>query len=125
MISMKNLLFPSFLMNRKQIVTTLSFGLMGLILLISAGCDRFDLGMIDNNRDELDAVDPKFRSGRKLYSITMCQSGFRFTDPEEDDFGFGVYGDKVRIMKRPYRFHLSRPILGNIKAGEAAGYDSV
>ena len=39
-------------------VTTLSLGLIGLILLMSAGCDRFDLGMIDNNRDELDTVDP-------------------------------------------------------------------
>lgn len=45
-------------MNRKQIVTTLSLGLMGMILLMSAGCDRFDLGTIDNNRDELDTADP-------------------------------------------------------------------
>ena len=58
---------------------------------------------------------PKFRSWRKPYSFTMCQSGFKFADPEEGDLGFGIYGDRVRIMKRDYRFNLSRPILGNIK----------
>ena len=34
----------------------------------------------------------------------MCQSGFRFADPEKGDFGFGIYGDKVRIMGKHYRF---------------------
>ncbi len=58
---------------------------------------------------------PKFRSWRKPYSFTMCPSGFGFADPEEGDFGLGIYDDKVRIMKRHYRFNLSRPILGNIK----------
>ena len=58
---------------------------------------------------------PKFRSWRKSYSFTMCQSGFTFSDPEEGDLGFGIYGDKVRIMKHQYRFNLSRPILGSIK----------
>ena len=33
---------------------------------------------------------PRFRSWRKPYSFTMCQSGFRFADPEEGDFGFGI-----------------------------------
>ena len=58
---------------------------------------------------------PKFRSWRKPYSFSMCPSGYGFSDPEEGDFGFGIYDDKVRIMKRQYRFNLSRPILGNIK----------
>ena len=58
---------------------------------------------------------PKFRSWRRPYSFTMCQSGFMFADPEKGDFGFGIYGDKVRIMGKHYRFNLSRPILGNIK----------
>ena len=58
---------------------------------------------------------PKFRSWRKPYSFTMCPSGYRFADPEEGDFGPGIYGDKVRIQKKHYRFNLSRPILGNIK----------
>lgn len=58
---------------------------------------------------------PKFRSWRNPYSFTMGPSGFEFADPEEGDLGFGIYGDKVRIMKRHYRFNLSRPILGNIK----------
>ena len=29
--------------------------------------------------------------------------------------GYGVHGDRVRIMDKHYRFNLSRPILGNIK----------
>ncbi|RKU15115.1 transposase [Candidatus Poribacteria bacterium] len=58
---------------------------------------------------------PKFRSWRNPYSFTMGPSGFEFADPEEGDLGFGIYGDKVRIIKRQYRFNLSRPILGNIK----------
>ena len=58
---------------------------------------------------------PKFRSWRKPYSFTMGPSGFTFADPEEGDNGFGIYGDRVRIMKRQYRFNVSRPILGNIK----------
>ena len=56
---------------------------------------------------------PRFRSWRRPYSFTMCQSGFTFPDPAEGDFGFGIYGDK--IMGKHYRFNLSRPILGNIK----------
>ena len=47
---------------------------------------------------------PKFRSWRKPYSFTMCPSGYRFADPEKGDFGFGIYGDKVRIEKKHYRF---------------------
>ncbi len=58
-------------MNRKQIVTTLSFGLMGLILLMSAGCDRFDLGMIDNNRDELDAVEPNLVRANTMFGFKL------------------------------------------------------
>ena len=58
---------------------------------------------------------PKFRSWRKPYSFKMCPSGYQFADPEEGDFGPGIYSDKVRIQKKHYRFNLSRPILGNIK----------
>ena len=58
---------------------------------------------------------PKFRSWRKPYSFTMCQSGFTFADSEDGISGFGIYGDKVRIMEHSYRFNLSRPILGNIR----------
>ena len=71
MISMKNLLFPSFLMNRKQIVTTLSLGLMSLTLLLFAGCDRFDLGMIDNNRDELNTVDPNLVRANTMFGFKL------------------------------------------------------
>ena len=58
---------------------------------------------------------PKFRSWRKPYSFTLSPSGYMFADPEEGDFGFGIHGDKVRIMRKHYRFNLSRPILGNIR----------
>ena len=58
---------------------------------------------------------PRFRPWRKPYSFTMCQSGFTFADSEDGESGFGIYGDKVRIMEHQYRFTLSRPILGNIK----------
>ena len=46
---------------------------------------------------------PKFKSWRHPYSFTLGASGY------------GFHGDKVRIMKRHYRFNLHRPILGNIK----------
>ena len=46
---------------------------------------------------------PKFRSWRKPYSFTMSPSGY------------GFYGDRIRIMKKHYRFNLSRPILGKVK----------
>ena len=58
-------------MNRKQMVTTLSLGLIGLILLMSAGCDRFDLGMIDNNRDELDTVDPNLVRANTMFGFKL------------------------------------------------------
>ena len=46
---------------------------------------------------------PKFRSWRKPYSFTMSPSGY------------GFCGDKVRIMKKQYRFNLSREIIGNVR----------
>ncbi|RKU22281.1 proteinase inhibitor I4 serpin [Candidatus Poribacteria bacterium] len=58
-------------MDRKQIVTTLSLGLMGMILLMSAGCDRFDLGTIDNNRDELDTVDPNLVRANTVFGFKL------------------------------------------------------
>ena len=58
-------------MNGKQIVTTLSLGLMGMILLMSAGCDRFDLGMIDNNRDELDTLDSNLVRANTIFGFKL------------------------------------------------------
>ena len=46
---------------------------------------------------------PKFKSWRKPYSFTLGASGY------------GFHGDKVRIMKRHYRFNKSREILGNVR----------
>ncbi|MDE0555192.1 MAG: serpin family protein [Candidatus Poribacteria bacterium] len=58
-------------MNRKQIVTKLSLGLMGLILLILAGCDRFNHGMIDNNRDETGAVNPNLVRANTTFGFKL------------------------------------------------------
>jgi hypothetical protein len=58
-------------MNRKQIVTTLPLGLMGMILLMSAGCDRFNLGMTDNSRDELDPVDPNLVRANTIFGFQL------------------------------------------------------
>ena len=74
---------------------------------LDAGYQRFYNGLAKRP--------PRFRSWRKPYSFTMCQSGFTFTDPEDGTSGVGIYGDRVRIMKKHYRFNLSRPILGKIK----------
>ncbi len=61
-------------MNRKQVVTTLSLGLMGMILLMSAGCDRFDLGMIDNTPEALDAVDPNLVRGNTIFGFKLLNA---------------------------------------------------
>ena len=71
------------LMNRKQIVTTLSLGLMGMILLMSAGCDRFNLGMIDDNRDELDAVDPNLVRANTMFGFRLLNE-LRKTDQDNN-----------------------------------------
>ena len=68
-------------MNRKQIVTTLSPGLMSLTLLLFAGCDRFDLGMIDNNRDELDAVDPNLVRANTMFGFKLLNE---LRQPQQD-----------------------------------------
>ena len=70
-------------MNRKQVVTTLSLGLMSMVLLMSAGCDRFDLGMIDNNRDELDAVDPNLVRANTMFGFKLLNE-LRQTDQNKN-----------------------------------------
>ena len=60
------------------------------------GYDRFFKGLAKRP--------PRFRSWRKPYSFTLSPSGY------------GFYGNpRVRIMKKHYRFNLSRPILGKVK----------
>ena len=62
-------------MNRKQIVTTLSLGLIGMILLMSAGCDRFDLGIIDNTPAEaLDTVDPNLVRANTIFGFKLLNA---------------------------------------------------
>ncbi len=70
-------------MNRKQMVTTLSLGLMGMILLMSAGCDRFDLGMIDNTPDELDAVEPNLVRANTMFGFKLLHE-LRKTDETQN-----------------------------------------
>ena len=70
-------------MNRKQVVTTLSLGLMGMILLMSAGCDRFDLGMIDNNPDELDTVEPNLVRANTMFGFKLLHE-LRKTDETQN-----------------------------------------
>ncbi len=68
-------------MNRKQIVTTLSLGLMSMILLMSAGCDRFDLGIIDNNPDELNTVDPNLIRANTMFGFKLLNE---LHQPQQD-----------------------------------------
>ena len=70
-------------MNRKQMVTTLSLGLMGMILLMSAGCDRFDLGMIDNTPDEFDTVDPNLVRANTMFGFKLLHE-LRKTDETQN-----------------------------------------
>ena len=68
-------------MNRKQMVTTLSLGLMSMILLMSAGCDRFDLGIIDNNPDELNTVDPNLIRANTMFGFKLLNE---LHQPQQD-----------------------------------------
>ncbi|MCG8620459.1 MAG: serpin family protein [Proteobacteria bacterium] len=44
---------------------------MGMMLLMFAGCDGFDLGMIDNNRDELDTIDPNLVRANTMFGFKL------------------------------------------------------
>ena len=55
----------------KQVITTFSFGLMSLILLIIAGCGRGDLGMMDDKRVELDTVDPNLVRANTTFGFKL------------------------------------------------------
>ena len=58
-------------MNTKQVITKFSLGLMSLILLIIAGCDRGNLSMIDDKRDELDTVDPNLVRANTTFGFKL------------------------------------------------------
>lgn len=58
-------------MNLKQPIMKLSLGLMSLILLIIAGCDRIDRGMVDDKRAELDAVDPNLVRANTTFGFKL------------------------------------------------------
>ena len=92
-------------MNRKQIVPTLSLGLMGMILLMSAGCDRFDLGTIDNNRDELDTVDPNLVRANTIFGFKLLNE-LRKTDRDEN------------TLLSPYSLSVALAMARNGAAGE-------
>ena len=58
-------------MNLKQTVVKFSLGLMSLILIIIAGCDKVDPGMIDDKRVELDTVDPNFVRANTTFGFKL------------------------------------------------------
>ena len=58
-------------MNLKQPMMKLSLGLMSLILLIIAGCDRVDPGMMDNKPVELEAVDPNLVRANTAFGFKL------------------------------------------------------
>ena len=58
-------------MNLKQTVVKLSLGLMSLILIIIAGCDKVDPGMIDDRRVELDTVDPTLVRANTMFGFKL------------------------------------------------------
>ena len=45
-----------------------------MILLMSVGCDRFDLGTIDNNRDELDTLDPNLVRANTIFGFKLLNA---------------------------------------------------
>lgn len=70
-------------MNTKQVITKLSLGLMSLILLIIAGCERGDLGMIDDKRGELDTVDPNLVRANTTFGFKLLNE-LRKTDEKKN-----------------------------------------
>ncbi len=58
-------------MNPKQTLMKLSLGLMSLILIIITGCDRADLGMIDDKQVELDTVDPNLVRANTTFGFEL------------------------------------------------------
>ena len=66
-------------MNLKQTITKLSLSLMIPVLLIVAGCDRVDLGMMDNKRVELDTVDPNLVRANTTFGFKLLKE-LRKTD---------------------------------------------
>lgn len=67
----------------KQVITTLSFGLMSLILLIIAGCERGDLGIIDDKRVALDTVDPNLVRANTTFGFKLLNE-LRKTDQKSN-----------------------------------------
>ena len=60
-------------MNSKQTITKLSLSLMIPVLLIVAGCDRVDPGMMDNKRVELDPVDPNLIRANTTFGFKLLK----------------------------------------------------
>lgn len=70
-------------MNLKQPIMKLSLGLMSLILLIIAGCDRGDLGMTDDKRVGLDTVDPNLVRANTTFGFKLLNE-LRKTDEKNN-----------------------------------------
>ena len=76
-----------------------------MILLMSAGCDRFDLGTIDNNRDELDTVDPNLVRANTMFGFKLLNE-LRKTDQNEN------------TLLSPYSLSVALAMARNGAAGE-------
>lgn len=70
-------------MHRKQTVMKLSFGLMSLVLLVFIGCDRVDLGIIDNNPVKSDAVDPELVRANTRFGFKLLNE-LRRTEQDQN-----------------------------------------
>ena len=70
-------------MNLKRAAAKLSLGLMSLIWLMLVGCDRVDLGMIDNGRVEFDSVDPDLVRANTTFGFKLLNE-LRKTDEKNN-----------------------------------------
>lgn len=70
-------------MTLKQTIMKFSLGLMSLVLLILAGCNRVDLGMVDDKRVELDTVDPNLVRANTTFGFKLLNE-LRKTDQEHN-----------------------------------------
>ncbi|MDE0011110.1 MAG: serpin family protein [Candidatus Poribacteria bacterium] len=92
-------------MNRKQRVTKLSLGLMGLILLTLVGCDRLNHSMIDNNRDETGSVNPNLVQANTMFGFKLFKE-LRQTQQDQN------------ILLSPFSLSVALAMARNGAAGE-------
>lgn len=70
-------------MNQKQTVVKLSLGLMSLVLLMFIGCDRVDLGIVDNSQVKSDALDPELVRANTKFGFKLLNA-LRGTEQDQN-----------------------------------------